>query len=96
MGKVVALLGEPLKTPELVDANMIRALRSPAGDAPCAEGLSAALRWIGDRSIPFAQALSEAREHPDVAQHVDWALQAIGCGCGYGYGSGYGAAAPPS
>ena len=37
------------------------------------------------------QALAEALDHPEVAAHVDWALDALGLkGYGYGYGDGSG------
>ena len=88
---VVSLL-DPLP---VVTAELIRSLRSPDGGAPCKEGLTAALRWIGDRSLALDEALEELRRGRHAARaYVGWALVALGygygSGSGYGYGSGDG------
>jgi hypothetical protein len=73
----------------VVTAETIRTLRAPDGARPCAEGLRAALRWIGDRSLPFEAALAEARKKI-ARDFVEWAIAALSYGYGYGYGSGSG------
>jgi hypothetical protein len=75
--------------PAVVTADVLRSLRSPAGDTPCSQGLRAGLRWIGDRQLPLDQAIAEAREKLP-ADFVEWALAAIGYGYGYGHSDVYG------
>ncbi len=87
---VVVLLGVLPMPPAIVNADVIRGLRAPNGAAPCEGGLDAALQWIGDRSLPFDDAVAEAQKNPAVAPHVQWGLEAIGSGYGSGYGYGYG------
>jgi hypothetical protein len=71
----------------VIDAAAIRALRLD-GSPPCDEGLRAALKWIGDRSLPLGEAFAEA-EQALGSDWFDWACRALGL-TGSGYGSGYG------
>ena len=89
------ILGVLPTPPAVVSAETIRALRAPEGDRPCADGLRAALRWIGDRALPFEVAIVEAREKVG-AEFFEWGMRALGYGFGdgdgdgFGYGFGYG------
>jgi hypothetical protein len=84
---VVSLL-DPLP---IVTADLIRSLRASDGSAPCADGLKAGLRWIGERALPLDRALDELRKSRSaVREYAGWALDALGYGYGYGSGSGSG------
>ena len=85
----VALLGS-FPPPIRINAATIRALRAPDGGAPCEDGLSAAIRWIGQRDLSLDDAEREARSKPSVQAYVEWGMAAIGDGDGYGYGYGDG------
>lgn len=89
------LLGTPPALPERVDADMIRSLRGPDGKLGCAEGVSAAIEWIGDQLLPLDEALALAKEDAGLsgwmAEDVAWAEAALGViGYGYVYGDVYG------
>jgi hypothetical protein len=76
--------------PLMVTAELIRGLRSPSGEEPCADQLQMALDWIGDREMELSDAIDEASGR---GLDVPWALGALGrsgSGDGYGSGSGYG------
>jgi hypothetical protein len=88
--EVEALFGMLPKPPAFIDAEALHGLRLPDGTKPCTEGIGAALRWIGNRRLPFQEALAEARGDPRVKQYVAWGLEATGSGDGSGSGSGYG------
>ena len=84
----MSLFGEPPSAPETIDADTIRGLRSPGGRLGCIEGIRAGLDWIGSRTLPLADALTEAAAHD---LDLSWARSALGIdGDGYGYGYGYG------
>ena len=83
------ILGVLPTPPAVVSAETIRALRAPEGDRPCADGLRAALRWIGDRALPFEVAIVEAREKVG-AEFFEWGMRALGFGYGFGDGDGDG------
>ena len=89
---VDVILGSVPGPPSVITADVIRALRSPTGERPCAEGLKAALRWIGDRALPYLEALEAAKKASSLREYLDWGLQALGygSGCGDGYGDGSG------
>ena len=87
--EVAVLLGAA--PPETITAEVIRNLRGPGGAKPCEKGLTVALIWIGDRTLPLCEAVAAARKSRTVREYVDWALLALGYGYGYGSGSGYGA-----
>ena len=92
---VTVLLGDAPQ--DIITADVIRNLTAPDGSKPCAEGLRAALDWIGDRALPLPEAIASARKSSRVREYVGWALTALGSGYGsgygYGYGSGYGSSA---
>lgn len=89
------ILGTPPTLPECVDADVIRSLRGPDGNLGCAEGVSRAVEWIGDRSLPLDEALALAKADAGIsrwwAEDVAWAEIALGVNnCGYGDGFGFG------
>ena len=90
----MVLLGNILKQPEFINADVIRGLRLN-GEPPCEESLTAALKWIGKRSVALTDELIAEATDELGEDLVGWALEAIGYvgngnGSGYGYGSGLG------
>ncbi len=81
------IFGTAPVVPQTVTAETLAALRSPGGDAPCADEYLKALSWIGNRELDLGAALGEASR---VGLDARWAERALGI-TGYGDGAGAGA-----